>query len=423
MGVLDIFSGAGGFSKGFENAGFNILAAVEFDKNAVQTYIINHEQTAMFHADICTLSKEDILSGISDIKNVLAKDTYNIINEEIDVIIGGFPCQGFSIAGKRDVNDPRNQLPLQAIRMVREFQPKVFLMENVKGLLSMENGQVMNFIIEEFEKCGYRVSFKLLRAVEHGIPQLRERVFIVGLRNDLEGEFNFPEPTTRLESDWATIGQYIGDIAQTGSYEVTGLHNHDTFAKIDEQVYSLLNEGQFLCDVRHGPEHVHSWEVDLKGETTEDEKKILNAIAENRRKKMYGPKDGNPLSVEHITELTGLKNITPLLNRLCELEYIEQIGEKYDIHDRKVNVGIRIFDRNKPINTITTMSGVRSPYGHFSEPRSFTVREMARLQTFPDDFIFTGPVASQFRQVGNAVPPKLSEILAKEVQRILDLNT
>lgn len=416
MRVLDIFSGAGGFSHGFENAGFNVLAAVEFDKHAVQTYIHNHENTTMFHSDICTLSKEDILDGIKDMN-----DSTTV--KEIEVVIGGFPCQGFSIAGKRDINDPRNQLPMQAIRIVREFQPKIFLMENVKGLLSMENGKVMQFIIEEFEKCGYRVSFKLLKAVEHGIPQLRERVFIVGVRNDMEGEFNFPEPTTRTEEDFATIGQYISDITQTGSYENTGLHNHEAFAKIDERIYYLLKEGQFLCDVRHGPEHVHSWEVDLKGETTEDEKKILNAIAENRRKKIYGPKDGNPMSMANIAELTGLENFQPLLDRLCEIEYLEKKDDKYDIHDRKVNVGIRIFDRNKPINTITTMSGVRSPYGHFSEPRSFTVREMARLQTFPDHFEFFGPVAAQFKQVGNAVPPKLSELLANEVKRILELNT
>lgn len=399
--VLDIFAGAGGFSKGFEMANYDIVASVEFDKHAMQTYQANHNGTICFQNDISNVSHEEIKSKIST---------------DIDVLIGGFPCQGFSIAGKREINDPRNQLPMQAIRFVREFQPKVFVMENVKGLLSMENGQTIDFIVSSFESCGYKVQKKLLKAIDFGIPQLRERLFIVGVRNDIEKEFDFPKP--KFSS--TNIEEFISNIEQTGTYEEIGLHNHDRFALINEEVYYKLGEGKFLCDVRHGEEHVHSWEIELKGAVNENEVKILNAIAENRRKKQYGPKDGNPMTKEAIQALTGLMDIALELETLVEKKYLDLIEGKYDIHDRKVNAGLRVFARNKPINTITTLSGVRSPYAHYSQPRGFTVRELARLQTFPDDFIFTGPIAYQYKQVGNAVPPLLAEKIAEQVREVLD---
>lgn len=397
--VLDIFSGAGGFSCGFEQAGFQTIGAIEFDRHAAETYQANHPEARVYFG------------------NILSVDI-NKVKEEIgmpDIIVGGFPCQGFSIAGKRDPNDPRNQLPLEAIRYVKFFQPKLFVMENVKGLLSMEGGETLNFFLNEFAEAGYRVSHQLLRAVEHEVPQLRERLFIVGVRTDIEEDFEFPTPSDVIVS----MGAYIEGIEQTGTFEETGLHNHEFYTEIDSVLYQKLEEGQFLCDVRHGPEHVHSWEIELKGSVSLKEKEILNAVAENRRKKIYGPKDGNPLSIETIETITGHTNIQLELNTLCDKEYLEKMGDKYDIHDRKVNAGLRIFSRHKPINTITTLSGTRSPYVHYQEPRGYTVRELARLQTFPDDFVFYGPPNAQFKQVGNAVPPLLAQKIAEKVKAIL----
>jgi DNA (cytosine-5)-methyltransferase 1 len=400
--VLDIFSGAGGFSKGFEQAGFKTIGAIEFDKHAATTYKENHEHSTVYVGDI------------------LSVDIHKV-KEEIgipDIIIGGFPCQGFSIAGKRNPDDPRNRLPLEAIRYVRFFQPKIFVMENVKGLLSMENGKTLDFFIEQFEQSGYKVSYQLMKAVEYEVPQLRERLFIVGVRNDIEEEFSFPNPSNQIVS----MGDYLIGIEKTGSFEETNLYNHDFYTPIDSFLYDKLKEGQFLCDARHGEEHVHSWEIELKGSVSLKEKDILNAVAENRRKKIYGPKDGNPLSEETIIHLTGHVHIQEELHSLCNKEYLEKIGDKYDIHDRKVNAGLRIFSRKKPINTITTLSGTRSPYAHYQEPRGYTVRELARLQTFPDDFIFHGPINAQYKQVGNAVPPLLAEKVALEVKKTLKRN-
>lgn len=397
--VLDIFSGAGGFSIGFEQAGFHSVAAVEFDKHAAHTYAQNHPHAHVFNEDICKLD-------IREVENIVGRP---------DVVIGGFPCQGFSVAGKRDPLDPRNRLPLEAIRYVRHFQPKLFVMENVKGLLSMEKGETLKFFVEEFERAGYRVRYQLLKAVEYRVPQLRERLIIVGIRNDLSGTYEFPLAV----KPEMTLYEAIHDIETPGSYEETGQHNHEFYTEVDKYLHESLGEGKFLCDVRHGEEHVHSWEIGLKGECSQREELILNAISENRRRKEFGPKDGNPLSEETICRLSGLEDIRDELTHLIEMEYLEECGDKYDIHDRKVSSGLRRFSRFKPLNTITTMSGVKSPYAHYSHARNFTVRELARVQTFPDDFVFHGPILAQYRQVGNAVPPAMAKAVAEEASRLL----
>lgn len=397
--VLDLFSGCGGFSKGFEMAGFNIIGAIEFDKDAAKTFEKNHINTTMFVGDISSFS-------LDDIKNKIGIP---------DVVIGGPPCQGFSIAGKRDITDKRNRLPLEFIKYVEYFNPKVFVMENVKGILSMDNGNIIEFLLSEFRNIGYKVQIKTIEAVKHEIPQLRERVIIVGVRNDIQTIFTYPEETDYIK----TLYDAIGDIENTGSFSETNLHNHDTYTKVDENLFHLLGEGKFLCDVRNGSSHVHSWNISLKGICSEKEKHILETIMKNRRKSKYGDLDGNPLSIETIEELTGYTDLLNTLEHLVEIKYLSKIGVKYDIHDRKVNMGLRRFDRTLPVNTITTMSGSNSAYAHYSQPRNFTVREVARIQTFPDDFIFYDPLSKQYRQVGNAVPPLLAKKIAEEVLRLL----
>lgn len=398
--VLDLFSGCGGFSNGFIKQNFTIKGAIEFDKEIALTYQKNHPDTKIFIGDIRKLNIEEVKNELGD----------------IDVIIGGPPCQGFSIAGKRDINDQRNTLPLEFIKYVEYFNPKIFVMENVKGLVSMDKGRVLKHFLEQFEAIGYKVKYKVLNCSDYEVPQIRERIFIVGVRNDTLLDFSFPEKSERI----ITLGEAIGDIEQIGSFEETQQYNHDMYFPVDKKTYELLGEGNFLCDLRHGENHVHSWEISLKGECSPKEISILNAISENRRKKKYGNKDGNPLSIEDIKELTNYDDISSEIKNLIRMEYLEEIDGKYDIHDRKINIGLRIFDRNKPVNTITTLSGANSSYAHYSQPRNFTVREVARLQTFDDNFIFYGNISSQYRQVGNAVPPKMAEKIAEQVKKILD---
>lgn len=397
--VMDLFAGCGGFSCGFEMThNFEIAYAIEFNKTAAFTYSHNHKGTTVIEKDIKTV------------------DANFFVDKGIDVIIGGPPCQGFSVAGKRDLRDIRNTLPFEYIRFVKAIQPKVFVLENVKGLLSFANGKIFETILSELKNLKYKVSYKVLNTYNYSVPQTRERVFIVGVRKDLKKDFVFPTPSENKKS----LEDVIGDIVNTGSYEETKQHNHDNINLLDENLYNKLGEGNLLCDVRHGKNHIHSWEIELKGKCTPKELLILNTISENRRKKQYGEKDGNPLTKDNIIELTKLKNIDDELEHLTKLKYLSKIDEnKYDIHDRKINMGLRIFNGKEPINTITTQSGEHSTYAHYKKPRNLTIRELARIQTFPDNFIFYGNIKQMETQIGNAVPPLMAKRIAEEIEKVL----
>ena len=182
MNTIDLFCGAGGFSVGFELAGFETTLALDKWDQAIETFNYNRENKVAKSMDIYDYSNEMLKS--------LKKQ------HEITGIIGGPPCQGYSMVGTRDAKDARNSLYLQYVRFVEQIMPKFFILENVKGLLTLKDGFFKQDIIERFGELGYNVNFKVLRASEFGVPQNRERVFFVGLRKDLFGDkfFEFPKP-------------------------------------------------------------------------------------------------------------------------------------------------------------------------------------------------------------------------------------
>lgn len=180
--AVDLFAGAGGFSLGVSQAGFNVLAAVEFDKAAAQTYRRNHKDTLMIRKDILKLTSKELLKRIHLKKGML------------DLLFGGPPCQGFTtINTKRSINDPRSKLMHEFIRITKEIQPKVFLIENVPGLLSFKDFFIL--LLETLEKSGYVVRFTKLDAVSYSVPQYRKRIFIQGIRKDQNKIPMFPAPT------------------------------------------------------------------------------------------------------------------------------------------------------------------------------------------------------------------------------------
>ena len=183
MNVLDLFCGCGGFSKGFEEAGFTIKLGIDIWEDAVKTYRLNFPKAATITEDITKLDYKDLLEAAS------------VSKDNVDVIIGGPPCQGFSVSGKRLLDDPRNILYKSFVRMVEGIQPKVFVMENVPGIVKLFNGQVKEQVIEDFSALGYRVSMKQLTASDYGVPQARKRVFFVGINKEKIGdiEFHFPD--------------------------------------------------------------------------------------------------------------------------------------------------------------------------------------------------------------------------------------
>ena len=277
-------------------------------------------------------------------------------NLPIDLIVGGPPCQGMSISGPRKFEDPRNKLYLSFIRLVEEIKPKGFVIENVPGLVGLFKGQIKHSIIRKFTEMGYTVSYKILVASEYGVPQNRKRVFFVGLKNK---EFVFPQGNFNQ----ITCEMALSDLPTLE--KKLGIENADYPLEPQNPYQSLMRE---------------------------DSQEVLNHIAANhseRIKKIISlvPDGGNYKDLPK--EYQGVRNF---------------------------NVAWTRFSGSKPAPTIDT--GHRHHF-HYKYNRVPTVRECARLQSFPDDFEFFGNKTQQFRQVGNAVPPILAERLAIELKKYL----
>lgn len=361
--VIDLFAGCGGFSIGFERAGFRVTKAVEIDSQIAHTYSINHANVIMFNEDI----------GKIDNKN-------NFVRGEAEVIIGGPPCQGFSMAGARIrkngfIEDPRNYLFKHYVNVVKIVRPKVFVFENVKGILSMKNGEIFREIVntfsnpKNFDGDHYAISYKIAKAVEFGIPEKRERVIIIGVLNK-KIDFREVEQTTKNQIlqkypfffDKVTVGDAI-----------TGLPL-PTKDGIIKNPHPINQYQEYICS---------------KGETLANHKATTHTTVALKR--MHQIKDG--------------QNWTSL---------------EEEIHSVHSGAYGRM-SWNEPSATITTRfdtpSGGR--FTHPEEDRTITPREAARLQSFPDDFVFYGSKSSICKQIGNAVPPKLSFFIANLINNII----
>ena len=360
--VIDLFAGCGGFSCGFEKAGYDIISAVEFDKGIAKSYEANHPKTKMI-AD--------------DIKNV---DNNNIFQKnDAAVIIGGPPCQGFSMAGARIrkgfIDDPRNYLFKHYFNVVKIVRPKMFIIENVKGILTMKDGQVFNEIKNifedplNFEGRPYKIQYKVLKAKEFGIPQNRERTIIIGslIDFDLEDEIN----KTR---------EYI--------------------KKIDKNFFDKVTVWQAISNLP---------------KPTEDGKIVVEKV-ENNYQKLLGSSSGE--TYNHIMT----KHNSVAIRRMEKVG----INENFTVLDEEIKTvhsgSYGRLDPNSIAPTITTRFDTPSG-GRFIHPyenRTITPREAARIQSFPDDFEFVGTKSSICKQIGNAVPPKLSYFLGTMIRRILE---
>lgn len=347
--VIDLFSGCGGISKGFENTGrVNLVGAIDFDQAACNTYKLNFPNTKVICGDI-----NDISVDSTGFKN-------------IDIIIGGPPCQGFSRLNYWDKdrdNDPRNKLFYQYLRFVEELQPNALLIENVKNVLVAKNGYVPQNVTRFLEEIGYEVSFSIVCAADFGVPQNRFRAIFVALKKEY-GKFDFVS-LDKYKKAIVTTAEAISDIA---SIEET--------AKTFEQgtIFTLgkpESEYQRLMQAPDRKLHNH----------------MIYYPARNVQTMMtFVPEGGNWRSVPR--EMFKTERTNRYTNYLRRLK------------------------RNEPSITIDTGHNV---YFHYAFNRVPTIRESARIQSFPDSFIFTGGKGQQFRQVGNAVPPLMAEALAKAI--------
>lgn len=353
---IDLFSGAGGLSKGFLDAGYNVVLGVDNDKAALETFKANHGKSEAMNLD---LFNHDNINVIVDF--LASKD----IND-IDVLVGGPPCQGFSIAGPRDMNDKRNQLYLAMVKLAETIKPKAIVLENVPGMVTTNGGIGAKRVVSDFSKIGYTMVPKLLYAPEYGIPQIRKRVVFVGLR-DTDEIFDFPAPTTKPE-DFITCEDAISDLPtlQTSSGEI---------------IY-----GDEIQDYRTEPK------TEYQKLMRKNSSKVYNHIGS--------------IPIEKTRTMIALvpegKNYKALPDEYRGL---------YKYHE-----ALTRYHSKKPSLTINT--GHRSHF-HYKFNRIPTVRESARLQSFPDDFIFYGNKSEQYRQVGNAVPPILGYEIAKKLKGYL----
>lgn len=346
--VLDLFCGCGGLSKGFEMAGYNIILGVDFNEPALKTYAHNHKGSKTLCGDLSAPETFDKIDKLLDGKT-------------IDVIIGGPPCQGFSLTGPRNFDDERNKLYLAMIETVKRFSPKAFMIENVPGMATLYKGEVKDEIIRRFTKMGYKVSYKILCSADYGVPQIRKRLVFVGLRNSKE-DFTFPDPTN-TEDNYITCEQAISDLPSL---------EFELGADVSEYQESPKNEYQQMmrgnCNVLH-----------------------------------------NHRAIDHKQFVKDTIALVPDGGNYKDLP--KGVGESRIFH-----MAWTRLRSDKPARTVDT--GHRNLF-HFKWNRCPTVRESARIQSFPDDFVFLGTKGQQDKQVGNAVPCLMAKAVGLQIARYL----
>lgn len=426
---MSIFCGAGGLDLGFKRFGFDLVYACDSDAAAVDCYSRNVDERAFvrdarssdFHADIASLGA-------------------------CDVVVGGFPCQGFSKAGPKQADDDRNPLYREMLRAVEVLRPGLFIAENVDGLSQNFAGTFLDQILADFSALGYVVEHRLLDAVCYGLPQYRRRIFFVGVRLDADARFEWPAPTHEaavrngdFKVDYTptlwdtcvapmlrprTIGDAIGDLIQLDP-SVCDHVVEQSWPSSYSLIFPHIRQGQKLCNVRHADSSVYTWEIpEVFGEVSAREVRILTTISKHRRHKKYGNiPNGNPLPQGEIEKLAGLTEIGPDLTALIRKNYLKKIDDRYDLKGAMFCSGIFKRPRwDEPSPTVLTNFNNPRYFIHPLADRPFSLRECARLQGFPDDFKILGPnvdLPSGYRLIGNAVPPPISELLAGSVLKTL----
>lgn len=386
--MLDLFAGAGGLSEGLSEAGFHSLFASEIIPTYAETYRKNHPSTEVLTADIRTVDAEEI------------RQKLGINKGELDLLAGGPPCQGFSInAPVRSTLDQRNHLFKEYLRFVDAFSPRAVLIENVPGLVSFEHGATLHAILESLSQLGYGADVRILGAAYYGVPQMRWRTIIIGTRGKQLPTRAFPEPTFHapIKPNFTTMfnGQLL--------VKLPSIEASTHFTTVEEAIGDLppLKAGE-------------------KGTAVKDY--ICEPSCDYQRRLRIGS--------------SGVYNHeAPRLSKINmeRLKFIKPGGNWTDIPDELLPKGMQRAnksDHTKRYGRVTS-DGLASTiltkcdphwgaYFHYNQDRSFTVREAARIQSFPDHYIFTGTQAEQYAQVGNAVPPLLAEAVGLAIKSVLE---
>lgn len=432
--AIDLFCGAGGMSEGIIRAGFHILFSNDINEQVMRTYNNRHMQHGLIHGkntfsycgDIRNITGNFVLSSISSLEDFKGIDFKN----KIDVIFGGPPCQGFSRAGlRKGSDDPRNFLFKEYVRVISEIKPKYVVMENVEGFLDTKlygfiglNGKRYNdddclttkLLTNELGMIGYSVlQPRLLNASDYGVPQNRRRVIFIAYRNDMP-EPRYPLPISSQNK--VTVLEAIGDLIR------------------DKKIRSKMNlpQSQYQVDSINGRTGISSNGKILNNELSEHSEIICERFslykegekASELKKRIFNEGINLSKKPELLKYLSSELNISE--DEVVAL-YKRKKNDKYylDLLLTKKNMRTRLISNAQSLTVMT----IADDYIHPIENRTFTVREMARLQSFDDSFEFLGKRTTgglrrrvevpQYSQVGNAVPPLLSYAIAKEIMNVL----
>lgn len=384
--LLSLFSGAGGMDLGFKQAGFDIVFANDFEKDACVTYANNIDDNIL-NCDISLISNKDI-------------------PKDIDVLIGGFPCQGFSIANRnRHIDDDRNALYKEMMRFITVSNPKIIVAENVKGILSLGGGVIFNKIQQDLKDLGYVVDYKLINTAYYGVPQQRERVIIIA--NKIGCKNKFPKKTHSKE-DFITTKQAIGDLKdlditynQIQHKNGKIVYNHYASTNVHDKFWGRKHKvNQFdICD------YLKIWRKKAGIST----KKIDEIFGYKHTAGHWFRKDNGSGSIPKPADWWKLKKILGFDDKYDK--QVTELEEKQIVFEQS----LRITNWETPSDTITATS----PEIHINKERRLSARECARIQTFPDDFVFHGSLNSMYKQIGNAVPVKFANCIAKGLLEML----
>ncbi|MBL1233080.1 MAG: DNA (cytosine-5-)-methyltransferase [Flavobacteriales bacterium] len=403
LNFIDLFAGASGMSEGFIKAGFNPISHIEMDKDAcdsiktraVYHYLIKERNEKVYieylkgnisRQELYAQAPKEILDSVlnieitdDSIKGIFSKIETLLKGKKVDLIIGGPPCQAYSLLGRHQENienDPRNKLYIQYGRFLKQYEPKAFVFENVPGLLSANKGQHFKNLKAYFRKLGYEVYHNTLDASDYGVLQARKRIIIVGWKKDID--FGFPEIEKAKKT--FTVNDIFKDLPKLKPGEALQVANY-TIAKNEYlEKFELRNGVDFVTQHISRPHN----ERDLKIYKTAIDKWNKN---EERLKYPDLP-----------TELKSHKNESSFIDRY-----------------KVVNGG----------GVSHTVVAHIAKDGHYyihpdiKQCRSISVREAARLQSFPDDFYFEGSRSAAFKQIGNAVPPLMANAIAKSINELL----
>ena len=393
--VASVFSGCGGLDLGFIQQGFKVIWANDFFVEAVGTYRRNIGKHIVY----------------GDITNIPSSE----IPDKFDVFLGGFPCQGFSISNNgRNMKDKRNFLYLEMLRIIKDKKPKFFVAENVKGLLSMEGGRVINMIMEDFRKLGYKTDYKLLKASNYGVPQNRERVIIIGNRLNLVNIF--PKITHGIPSGLfnkdskplVTVRDAVGylenvELSEEPINHKTGIiYNH--VAAIDVCSTYLTRKYKFdfcvICD------YLKYWK-DKKGLST---KEIKLHFKDRNSVSSWFKEDSNIAVIPNKEDWLKLKKVLKFDNKHDKV--MTTMIQKNKVFESQ----LRVNPWNRPASTVLASNSTIHP----NRKRRMSVRENAVVQTFPKDYIFNGSLENMQKQVGNAVPVLFANKIAEVIKMQLD---